>query len=72
MRPYSKVRKYPFPKLQEKNEVSFYSGKRMENQGIDSSTSPLRSERSTIWANPPVLENLGEKSANDKCFLHHT
>ena len=44
----------------------------MENQGIDSSTSPLRSERSTIWANPPVLENLGEKSANDKCFLHHT
>ena len=30
---------------------------------------PLQTERSTIWAKPPVLENLGEKSANDKGFL---
>ena len=61
--------KYPFPKQQEKNKLSFYSGRRLENLGTDPSTSPLQTERSTIWAKPPVLENLGEKSANDKCFL---
>ena len=33
----------------------------MENLGIDPSTSRMQSERSTIWANPPFLENLGEK-----------
>ena len=44
----------------------------MENLGINPSTSRIQRERSTVWANPPVLENLGEKSANDKCFLHHT
>ena len=63
--------KYPFPKLQEKNKISFYSGKRLEKLGTDASTSPLQSERSTIWANPPA-ENLGKKSVNDKCFLYHT
>ena len=44
----------------------------MENLGTVASASPLQSERSTIWANLPVLENLGKKSANDKCFLYHT
>ena len=45
----------------------------MENPGIDPSTSRMQSERSTVWANPPVLENLGKKKkANHKCFLHHT
>ena len=43
----------------------------MENLGIDPSTSRMQSERSTVWANPPVLENLGEKLANHKCFIHH-
>ena len=35
----------------------------MENLGIDPSTSRMQSERSTVWANPPVIENLGEKLA---------
>ena len=33
----------------------------MENFGIDPSTSRMQSERSTIWANLPFLENRGEK-----------
>ena len=44
----------------------------MENLGIDPSASRMQSERSTVWANPPVLEKLGKKKANHKCFLHHT
>ena len=45
----------------------------MENLSIDPSASRMQSERSTVWANPPVLEKLGKKKkANHKCFLHHT
>ena len=44
----------------------------MENLGIDPSTSRMQSERSTVWANPPVTEKLGQKIANHKCFLHYT
>ena len=40
----------------------------MENLGIDRSTSRMQSKRSTVSANPPVIENLGEKLANQKCF----
>ena len=44
----------------------------MENLAIDSSTSRMQSERSTVWANAPVLQSLSEKLANHNCFLHHT
>ena len=40
----------------------------MENLRIDPSTSRMQSERSTVWANPPVQENLAEKLADQKCF----
>ena len=33
----------------------------MENLGIVPSASRMQSERSTVWANPPVLEKLGKK-----------
>ena len=35
----------------------------MENLSIDPSASRMQSERSTVWANPPVLEKLGKKKS---------
>ena len=43
-----RINKYPFPELQEKEWAFFYSGKSMENLGIDPSTSRMQSERSTV------------------------
>ncbi len=43
----------------------------MEDAGIDPATSRMLSERSTIWANPPVLPFFcGEISARPEKVLH--
>ena len=69
LRPYSKEASTRSTyELQNWKGAFFYRGKRMENLGIDRSTSRMQSKRSTVWANPPVIENLGEKLANQKCF----
>ena len=35
-----------------------YENLTLENPGIDPGTSHMQSERSTIWANPPVEEQV--------------
>ena len=68
LRPYSKEASTRSTYELQKEWAFFYNGKRIENLGIDRSTSRMQSKRSTVWANPPVIENLGEKYANQKCF----